>query len=80
MEKNEIEKALQNLHKVEYLYQRNNGKINKLEKIDEEKYIDVKTGVITDLNKYGLLGKVSKNIIDLIEERRHNRIHFSKNK
>ncbi len=52
---------------MKYLYQRYDGKIIKYEQIGDNEYIDLKTGIITRTNDYVLLGKLSENIIDLIE-------------
>lgn len=52
--------------KVEYIYQRYNGIITKYI-INEEYYIDVKTGIAMKKNETILLGNISENIIDLIE-------------
>ena len=50
----------------EIIYNRCDGVILKLTKIDENKYID-KYGIVIDLDKSAILGKTSPNIIDLIE-------------
>ena len=52
--------------KTEYIYQRYNGIITKYI-VDEEYYTDVKTGIATKKDETILLGKISENIIDLIE-------------
>ena len=54
-----------------YIYQRYNGIITKYI-VDEEYYIDVKTGIATKKDETILLGKISENIINLIEVRRHH--------
>lgn len=67
MTKKEIQEKLNNLPKPEYLYQRYNGIINKYE-IQDNILINVNNANdIIDINKQALLGKTSKNIIDLIE-------------
>lgn len=52
-----------------YIYQRYNGIITKYI-VDGEYYIDVKTGIATKKDETILLGKISENIINLIEVRR----------
>lgn len=52
--------------KNKYIYQRYNGTITKYI-ADNEYYIDVKTGIATKKDETILLGKISENIIDLIE-------------
>lgn len=53
---------------MKYLYQRNNGIITKYEKLTNNEYIDIKTGIITNSDNFLYLGKVSEDITDLIEE------------
>lgn len=50
----------------EILYNRCFGRITKLNKIAENKYID-NYGMVIDLEKSAIIGKTSPNIIDLIE-------------
>lgn len=50
----------------EIMYNRCDGTISKLTKIDERRYID-QFGIVIDLDKCAILGKTSSNIIDLIE-------------
>lgn len=52
--------------KDKYIYQRYNGIITKYI-VDNEYYIAVGTGIATKKDETVLLGKVSENIIDLIE-------------
>ena len=52
--------------KTEYIYQRYNGIITKYI-VDKEYYIAVGTGIATKKDETILLGKISENIIDLIE-------------
>lgn len=52
--------------KTQYIFQRYNGIITKYI-INEEYYIDVKTGIAMKKNETILLGNISENIIDLIE-------------
>lgn len=67
MTKKELEKLIKE-YKSKYIYQRNNGELFKYEVIDDNTLIEVKTGITFDLDKSIMLGKVSSNIIDLIEE------------
>lgn len=50
----------------EIMYNRCDGTISKLTKIDERRYIN-QFGIVIDLDKCAILGKTSPNIIDLIE-------------
>ena len=61
-------KKIKNLEipKNKYLYQRNNGTITKYI-VDEDYYISVETGIATKKDETIFLGKISENIIDLIE-------------
>lgn len=62
---NEIKK-LNNLPKNKYIYQRHEGMITKyIQK--EGYYIDCATGIGTKIEEHLLLGKISYNLIDLIE-------------
>lgn len=62
---NEIKK-LNNLPKNKYIYQRHKGMITKyIQK--EGYYIDCATGIGTKIEEHLLLGKISYNLIDLIE-------------
>lgn len=55
--------------KTQYIYQRYNGIITKYI-VDETHYISVETGIANRKDTILLFGKVSENIIDLIEVRR----------
>ena len=67
MNKKEIQEKLNNLPKPKYLYQRYNGEIRKYE-VQDNILINVKNANdIIDTNKQLILGKISENIIDLIE-------------
>lgn len=61
MKKKKIE-----IPETEYIYQRHNGIITKYI-VDKEYYIDTETGIARQKDETAFLGKVSKNIIDLIE-------------
>lgn len=66
MNRKEIEEKFNNLTKDNYIYQRYNGIITKYIK-REGYYIDCATGIGTKIEGYLLLGKTSKNLINLIE-------------
>ena len=53
---------------MKYLYQRYNGRLTIYREIDDNEYIDLQTGIVTNTNRFSLLGKVSKNIIELLED------------
>lgn len=62
----EIQEKINNPEPDKYIYQRYEGIIRKF--IDNgEHYIECKTGISSNKNKTIMLGKVSENIIDLIE-------------
>ena len=66
MNKKELKEKIENVPKNKYIYQRYNGLITKY--IDKgDYYIDCNTGIAIEKNEHLLLGKVSENIIDLIE-------------
>ena len=66
MNKKELKEKIENVHKNKYIYQRYNGLITKY--IDKgDYYINCDTGIAIEKNEHLLLGKVSENIIDLIE-------------
>ena len=66
MNKKEIKEKLNNIPKDEYIYQRYKGIITKyIQK--EGYYIDCATGIGAKIEEHLLLGKTSKNLIDLIE-------------
>lgn len=69
MTNKEIKEKLANMPKDKYIYQRYNGIITKY-KVSGEYYINVEGGIAINKNKQLLLGKVSENLIDLIEVRR----------
>ena len=67
MNKKELKEKIENVHKNKYIYQRYNGLITKY--IDKgDYYIGCNTGIAIEKNEHLLLGKVSENIIDLIEK------------
>lgn len=66
MNKKELKERIENASKNKYIYQRYNGLITKY--IDDgDYYIDCNTGIAIKKNEHLMLGKVSENIIDLIE-------------
>lgn len=66
MNKKGLKEKIENVPKNKYIYQRYNGLITKY--IDKgDYYIDCNTGIAIEKNEHLLLGKVSENIIDLIE-------------
>ena len=67
MNRKEIKEKLNNIPKDKYIYQRYKGIITKyIQK--EEYYIDCATGISTKIEEHLLLGKISKNLIDLIKK------------
>lgn len=62
-----------NIPEDKYIYQRYDGRITKY-KVSGEYYINVEGGIAINKNKQLLLGKVSENIIDLVEIRRRNKV------
>lgn len=66
MNKKEIEQKLKDIPEDKYFYQRYEGRITKY-KYDGEYYIDCETGLASRKDETFLLGKVSENIIDLVE-------------
>lgn len=67
MTNKEIKEKLANMPKDKYIYQRYDGRIIKY-KVSGEYYINVEGGIVINKNKQLLLGKVSENLIDIIEE------------
>lgn len=68
MTKKELIKRIEE-YKPKYIYQRYDGRINKFEVVDTDKgvYIDTETCMPLDFNRHIPFGKVSENLIDLIE-------------
>ena len=54
-------------YKPKYIYQRYNGEIRQFEVIDNNYLVDTKTGMSFDFRSHLMLGKVSENLIDLIQ-------------
>lgn len=67
MTKKELEKLIKE-YKPKYIYQRYKGELFKYEIVKDNVLLEFKTGVTFALDGNALLGKVSSNIIDLIEE------------
>lgn len=66
MTNKELKEKLANIPKDKYIYQRYDGRITKY-KVSGEYYINVEGGIAINKNKQLLLGKVSENLIDLVE-------------
>lgn len=66
MTNKEIKEKLVNIPEDKYIYQRYDGRITKY-KVSGEYYINVEGGIAINKNKQLLLGKVSENLIDLVE-------------
>ena len=54
-------------YKPKYIYQRYNGEIRQFEVIDNNYLVDTKTGMSFDFRSHLMLGKVSEDLIDLIQ-------------
>jgi len=67
-EKQEFQEQLNNPPKDKYIYNRYNGIISKYKQIDENTYIETKTGITINLDQHILLGKTSEKLIYLIEK------------
>lgn len=68
--KNKILKEYIENYKPKYIYQRYNGEIRKYEVINDNFLVEMKTGMSFDFKAHLMLGKLSENLIDLIEVRR----------
>ena len=66
MTKKELIKRIEE-YKPKYIYQRYNGEIRQFEVIDNNYLVDTKTGMSFDFRSHLMLGKVSENLIDLIQ-------------
>lgn len=66
MNKKELIKRIEEF-KPKYIYQRYDGKINKYEVVNDNYLVETKTGMSFDFRRHLMLGKVSENLIDLIE-------------
>ena len=67
---NKILKEYIENYKPKYIYQRYNEKIRKYEVINDNFLVEMKTGMSFDFKAHLMLGKLSENLIDLIEVRR----------
>ena len=68
--KNKILKEYIENYKPKYIYQRYNEEIRKYEVINDNFLVEMKTGMSFDFKAHLMLGKLSENLIDLIEVRR----------
>lgn len=66
MTKKELIKRIEE-YKPKYIYQRYNGEIRQFEVIDNNYLVDTKTGMSFDFRSHLMLGKVSEDLIDLIQ-------------
>ena len=57
-------------YKPKYIYQRYNGEIRQFEVVNDNYLVDTKSGMSFDFRSHLMLGKVSENLIDIIEKRR----------
>lgn len=67
MTKKELIKRIEE-YKPKYIYQRYAGKINKYEILFDNELLNLETGMHINLDRHAMLGKVSENLINLIEE------------
>ena len=54
-------------YKPKYIYQRYNGRIYKYEVVNDNYLVETKTGMSFDFRSHLMLGKVSEDLIDLIQ-------------
>ena len=54
-------------YKPKYIYQRYNGEIRQFEVVNDNYLVDTKSGMSFDFRSHLMLGKVSENLIDIIE-------------
>lgn len=66
MTKKELIKKIEE-YKPKYIYQRYDGRIHKYEVVNDNYLVDTKTGMSFDFRSHLMLGKISENLIDLIE-------------
>ena len=66
MTKKELIKRIEEF-KPKYIYQRYNGEIRQFEVIDNNYLVETKTGMSFDFRSHLMLGKVSEDLIDLIQ-------------
>lgn len=66
MNKKELIKRIEE-YKPKYIYQRYDGRIHKYEVVNDNYLVETKTGMSFDFRSDLMLGKVSENIIDLLE-------------
>ncbi len=67
MTKKELIKRIEE-YKPKYIYQRYNGEIRQFEVVNNNYLVDTKSGMSIDFRSHLMLGEVSENLIDLIEE------------
>ncbi len=66
MTKKELIKRIEEF-KPKYIYQRYDGRIHKYEVVNDNYLVETKTGMSFDFRSHLILGKVSEDLIDLIE-------------
>lgn len=66
MTNKELKEKLANISEDKYIYQRYDGRITKY-KVSGEYYINVEGGIAINKNRQLLVGKISENLIDLVE-------------
>lgn len=66
MTKKELIKRIEE-YKPKYIYQRYDGRIHKYEVVNDNYLVETKTGMSFDFRSHLMLGKVSEDLIDLIE-------------
>ena len=63
-------------YKPKYIYQRYNGEIRQFEVVNDNYLVDTKSGMSFDFRSHLMLGKVSENLIDIIEDEDFCKIEF----
>lgn len=66
MNKKELIKRIKE-YKPKYIYQRYDGRIHKYEVVNDNYLVETKTGMSFDFRSHLMLGKVSEDLIDLIQ-------------
>lgn len=66
MTKKELIKRIEE-YKPKFIYQRYDGKIHKYEVVNDNYLVETKTGMSFDFRSHLILGKVSEDLIDLIQ-------------
>lgn len=66
MTKKELIKRIEE-YKPKYIYQRYDGRIHKYEVVNDNYLVETKTGMSFDFRSHLMLGKVSEDLIDLIQ-------------